>query len=133
MGVSRVASDSNVENLAFALGKNEFTDLTHDKFAASCTVEQFTLFEHAREPRSFLDFFSELDDARCCNFLEESGVVRFLLVLFNYGRFVYITAWRNITTDPIENNQLAVCDETYLVAADTTSSLRTCSCQEVSG
>ena len=44
--------------------------------------------------------------------------MRFLLILFNYGRFVYINAWRNITTDPIENNQLAVCDETYLVAAD---------------
>ena len=69
--MSRVASDSNVENLASALGKNEFTDLTHYKFAASCTVEQFALFEHARVPRSSLDFFSELDDARCCNFLEE--------------------------------------------------------------
>ena len=32
--------------------------------------------------------------------------------------FVYINAWRNITTDPIENNHLAVCDETSLVAPD---------------
>ena len=27
---------------------------------------------------------------------------------FCKGRFVYINAWRNITTDPIENNHLAV-------------------------
>ena len=33
-------------------------------------------------------------------------------------RFVYINAWRNITTDPTENNHLAVCDETSLVSAD---------------
>ena len=34
------------------------------------------------------------------------------------GRFVCINAWRNITTDPIENNHLAVCDETSLVSPD---------------
>ena len=34
------------------------------------------------------------------------------------GRFVYINEWRNITTDPIENNHLAVYDETYLVSPD---------------
>ena len=34
------------------------------------------------------------------------------------GRFVYINAWRNITTDPIENNHLAVYDETSLVSPD---------------
>ena len=37
---------------------------------------------------------------------------------FCKGRFVYINAWRNITTDPVENNHLAVCDETSLVAPD---------------
>ena len=31
---------------------------------------------------------------------------------------MYINAWRNFTTDPIENNHLAVCDETSLVAPD---------------
>ena len=36
---------------------------------------------------------------------------------FCEGRFVYINAWRNITTDPIENN-VAVCEETSLVAPD---------------
>ena len=34
------------------------------------------------------------------------------------GRFVYINAWRNITTDPIENNHLPVYDETSLVSPD---------------
>ena len=34
------------------------------------------------------------------------------------GRFVYISVWRSITTDPIENNHLAVCDETSLVSLD---------------
>ena len=33
-------------------------------------------------------------------------------------RFVYINAWRNITTDPIENNYLAVRNETALVSSD---------------
>ena len=33
-------------------------------------------------------------------------------------RFVYINAWRNITTDTIENNHLAVYDETSLVSPD---------------
>ena len=37
---------------------------------------------------------------------------------FCTGRFVYINAWRNITTDPIENNHLAVCDETSMVSPD---------------
>ena len=37
---------------------------------------------------------------------------------FSKGRFVYIKAWRNITTDPIENNHLAVCDETSTVSPD---------------
>ena len=41
-----------------------------------------------------------------------------------WTRFVYIDAWRHITTDPIENNLLAVCDETSLVSLKTTS-LRT--------
>ena len=37
---------------------------------------------------------------------------------FCKGRFAYINAWRNITTDPIENNRLAVYDETSLVLPD---------------
>ena len=37
---------------------------------------------------------------------------------FCKGRFVYINAWRNITTDPIKNNHLAVCDETSMVSPD---------------
>ena len=37
---------------------------------------------------------------------------------FCEGRLVYINAWRNITTDLIENNHLEVCDETSLVAPD---------------
>ena len=31
---------------------------------------------------------------------------------------MHINAWRNVTTDPIENNHLAVCDETSLVSPD---------------
>jgi hypothetical protein len=34
------------------------------------------------------------------------------------GRFLYINAWRNIADMPIENNSLAVCDETSLVKPD---------------
>ena len=37
---------------------------------------------------------------------------------FCKGRFVYVDAWRNITTDYIENNYLAVCDETSMVSPD---------------
>ena len=37
---------------------------------------------------------------------------------FCKGRFVYINAWRNISRDPIENNYLAVCDETSLVSSN---------------
>ena len=37
---------------------------------------------------------------------------------FCKGRFVYINAWRNITTDPIENDHLPVCGGTSLVAPD---------------
>ena len=34
------------------------------------------------------------------------------------GVLVYINAWRNITTDPIENNHVAVYHKTYLVSPD---------------
>lgn len=34
------------------------------------------------------------------------------------GRFLYINAWRNISDAPIEDNALAVCDETSLVKPD---------------
>ena len=37
---------------------------------------------------------------------------------FNKGRFVYINAWRNITTHSNKNNHLAVYDETSLVSLD---------------
>ena len=37
---------------------------------------------------------------------------------FCEGRFVFINAWQNITTDPVEKNHLAVCDATSLVALD---------------
>ena len=40
------------------------------------------------------------------------------LLQFCKGHFVYINAWRNTTTDPFENNHLAVCDETALVSPD---------------
>ena len=55
---------------------------------------------HAAE-EAFLRFAGNAVDAKLCK-----------------GRFVYINAWRNITTDPIENNHLAVCDETALVSPD---------------
>ena len=47
---------------------------------------------------------------------------------FCKGRFLYINAWRNITTDTIENNHLAVYDETSLVSPDDYP-IRTCCCQ----
>ena len=46
---------------------------------------------------SFLWFAENAVDAKFCK-----------------GRFVYINAWRNITTDPIENNRFAM----YLVSLD---------------
>ena len=55
---------------------------------------------HAAE-EAFLRFAGNAVDAKFCK-----------------GRFVYINAWRNITTDPIENNHLAVCDETGLASPD---------------
>ena len=55
---------------------------------------------HAAE-EAFLRFAGNAVDAKFCK-----------------RRFVYINARRNITTDPIENNHLAVCDETSLVAPD---------------
>ena len=55
---------------------------------------------HAAE-EAFLRFAGNAVDAKFCK-----------------GRFVYINAWRNNTTDPVENNHLAVCDETSLVAPD---------------
>ena len=55
---------------------------------------------HAAE-EAFLRFAGNAVDAKFCK-----------------GSFVYINAWRNITTDLIENNHLAVCDETSLVSPD---------------
>ena len=37
---------------------------------------------------------------------------------YQTGRFLYINAWRNIADTPIQNNPLAVCDETSLVRPD---------------
>ena len=56
--------------------------------------------QHAAE-EVFLRFVGNTVDAKLCK-----------------GRFVYINAWRNITTDPIENKHLAVYDETSLVTPD---------------
>ena len=46
------------------------------------------------------------------------GLQNAVVAKFCKGRFVYIHAWRNITTDPIENNHLAVYDETSLVSPE---------------
>ena len=50
----------------------------------------------------------------------EEGFLRFagnaVDATFCKRRLVYINAWRNITTNPIENNYLAVCNETALVS-----------------
>merc|ERR1719414_2314601 len=49
---------TNARNLTFALGVNEFTDLTQEEFAASYTglkpasLERFASFEHARVQRA---------------------------------------------------------------------------------
>ena len=55
---------------------------------------------HAAE-EAFLRIAGNTGDAKSCK-----------------GRFGYINAWRNVTTDPTENNHLAECDETSLVAPD---------------
>ena len=56
--------------------------------------------QHAAE-EAFLRFVGNTVDAKFCK-----------------GRFRYINAWRNITTDPIENKHLAVYDEISLVSPD---------------
>ena len=74
------------------------TDSTHvQPYAMAVHSESL---QHAAE-KAFLRFAGNAVDAKFCN-----------------GCFVYINAWRNITTDPIENNHLAVCDETSLVSPD---------------
>ena len=50
------------------------------------------------------------------SFLRFAGIA--MDATFCEGRFVYINAWREITTDPIENNHLAVCEATSLAALD---------------
>lgn len=37
---------------------------------------------------------------------------------YKSGRFMYVNAWRNIADTPIDNDHLAVCDETSLVKPD---------------
>ena len=69
------------------------------------SVQPYAMVVHSDSSRhaaeeAFLRFAGNAVDARFCK-----------------GRFVY-NAWRNITTDPIENNHLAVCDETSLVSPD---------------
>ena len=84
---------TNARNLASALGVNKLTDLRQDEFAAFYTgfkpVSRWSglprLSTHEYNGVS-LGFFSELDDARCCNSREESGAVQFVLVLFNNRR-----------------------------------------------
>ena len=79
------------------------------------SVQPYAIGVHSdsswRAAEAFLRFAGNAVDAKFCK-----------------ERFVYINAWRNITTDPIENNYLAVHDETSLVSPDETS-LRICSCQ----
>ena len=70
------------------------------------SVQPYAMAVHSDSLRyaaeeAFLRFAGNAVDAKFCN-----------------GCFVYINAWRNITTDPIENNYLAVCNETALVAPD---------------
>ena len=70
------------------------------------SVQPYVVAVHSNSSRYaaeevFLRFAGNTVDAKFCK-----------------GRFVYINAWRNITTDPIENNHLAVYDETYLVSLD---------------
>ena len=70
------------------------------------SVQSYAMAVHSDSSRhaaeeAFLRFAVNAVDAKFCK-----------------GRFVYINAWRNITTDPIENNHLAVCDETTLVSPD---------------
>ena len=75
------------------------TDSTH-------LVQPYAMAVHSDSSRhaaeeAFLRFAGNAVDAKFCK-----------------GRFVYINAWRNITTDLIENNHLAVYDETSLVSPD---------------
>ena len=68
------------------------------------SVQPYAVAVHSNSSRYaaeevFLRFAGNTVDAKFCK-----------------GRFVYINAWRNIATDPIENNHLAVYDETSLVS-----------------
>ena len=70
------------------------------------SVQLYTMAVHSDSSRhaaeeAFLRFAGNATDAKFCN-----------------GHFMYINAWRNITRDPIENNYLAVCDETSLVSSN---------------
>merc|ERR1719414_1962694 len=84
---------TNARNLTFFVGRERIHRPDAGRVCrllhwaqTSESVERFASFEHARVQRSSLGFFSGLDDARCCNSREESGAVRFLLVLFNNRR-----------------------------------------------
>ena len=70
------------------------------------SVQPYAMAVHSNSSRhaveeAFLRFAGNAVDAKFCK-----------------GRFMYINAWRNVTTDPIENNYLAVYDETALVSPD---------------
>ena len=70
------------------------------------SVQPYVVVVHSNSSRYaaeevFLRFAGNTVDAKFCK-----------------RRLVYINAWRNITTDPIENNHLAVYDETSLVTLD---------------
>ena len=70
------------------------------------SVQPYVVAVHSNSSRYaagevFLRFAGNTVDAKFCK-----------------GRFVYINAWRNITTDTIEKNHLAVYDETSLLSPD---------------
>ena len=69
-------------------------------------MQQYVVAVHSNSSRYaaeevFLRFAGNAVDAKFCK-----------------RRFMYINAWRNITTDPIENNHSAVYGETSLVSLD---------------
>ena len=75
------------------------------------SVQPYVVAVHSNSSRYaaeevFLRFAGNTVDAKFCK-----------------GRFVYVNAWRNNTTDPTENIRLAVYDEASLVSPDLASDL----------
>eukprot|EP00927_Polykrikos_kofoidii_P074610 TRINITY_DN7062_c0_g1_i3.p1 TRINITY_DN7062_c0_g1~~TRINITY_DN7062_c0_g1_i3.p1 ORF type:complete len:387 (-),score=36.58 TRINITY_DN7062_c0_g1_i3:200-1360(-) len=73
---------------------------------SSAQVQGYASSVHSdSHPRHGPEIFTQVTDADpSCN--------------IKSGRFLYINAWRNISEDPIQNDHLAVCDETSLVKPD---------------